>query len=181
MRVFIAITLPIGIKKKIEKAEASFKECGLDAIWVKAENIHLTFKFLGNVDEKNIPSMKKEIEETASQFNSLTLNLENFGFFPSEKRPRVFFVSTDKEEILKKISQELENRLGKIGFEKEDRFKSHITLARLKSPKNIDCLIKKIKNTKIEANFPVQEITLYKSTLTSSGPIYNKILTAGLR
>jgi len=180
MRAFIAIDIPVSVKEKIEGIETTLKKCDLNAKWVNPQNIHLTLKFLGNIEEKQLDEIKKAVSETASSFSPLETNLKEFGFFPNEKRPRVFFISTDKEEILKKIAYELEERLEKIGFTKENRFKAHITLSRFKDTKNIDCLKKEVKNIKLQGNLAVKEITLYKSTLTSRGPVYEVIFSAGL-
>jgi 2'-5' RNA ligase len=109
------------------------------------------------------------------------LNLTKFGFFPNENYIRIVFIATDKEEILKKVAFELEEGLEKLGFPKEGRFSSHLTLARLRSKKNLDCLKKEIKNIAIREKFVVSEITLFKSTLKPTGPVYEKIFSAQLR
>jgi 2'-5' RNA ligase len=178
MRLFIAIDFPKNIKEKLAAKVTILKKCDLAAKWVNIDNLHLTLKFLGDVKEDNLDKIKNIITKAAKQFKPLEVNLVNFGFFPNEKRPRVFFMATDHEEILKSISRILEEDLEKLGFRKEDRFKSHITLARLKGPKNIDCLKRAIKNISLDERFLINEIALFKSTLTRTGPVYEKIFTA---
>ncbi|MBU1133375.1 MAG: RNA 2',3'-cyclic phosphodiesterase [Candidatus Omnitrophica bacterium] len=181
MRVFIAIKLPANIKDELRQIEADLGKCNLAVKWVDPQNMHLTLKFLGKVAEEKIEEIKKIIEDVAAQFNPFVVNFKEFGFFPNERRPRIFFISTDKEDKLKNISVVLEKRLEKIGFKPEFRFKSHITLARFKETKNIDCLKREVENITIEETFPVKEITLVKSTLTKSGPIYEEIFNAQMR
>ncbi|MDP2923662.1 MAG: RNA 2',3'-cyclic phosphodiesterase [Candidatus Omnitrophota bacterium] len=180
MRLFIAISLPLTLKEKLEQTIKVFQKCELDARWVEPKNIHMTLKFLGEVCEEKLEEIKKNIQEVAAQYKSLEANLTDFSFFPNENYVRVFFVATDKEEILKNIADNLEKKLEKIGFPKEGRFKTHITLARVRTKKNIDRLKKEIKCVELKEKFSVSEITLFKSTLTASGPIYEAIFKASL-
>ena len=180
MRTFIAIELPEDIKIKLQNLTETFKKCGLDAKWVETKNIHMTLKFLGEVDEEQLEEIKKSITTITNQFKSFTVSLTNFGFFPNEKYPRVFFVATDKEEMLKNIAIRLEDGLEKIGFAKEGRFRSHLTLCRFKGTKNIDALKKEAETIAPQGQFPIEGISLFKSTLTSRGPIYEEIFKASL-
>jgi len=180
MRLFIGIDLPSAIKEKIEQIGNSLKKCDLDAKWINPKNAHLTLKFLGSVEEEKIPLISKSIENLTNEFNALEITFRNFGFFPNDRKPKVFFVNTDKENILRNISQKLESKLECVGFEKGDKFKSHITLARLKSFKNITCLKNKIKKLTLNDSFMVDRIALFKSTLSSSEPLYEKIFSASL-
>ncbi|UCD16096.1 MAG: RNA 2',3'-cyclic phosphodiesterase [Candidatus Omnitrophota bacterium] len=175
MRAFIAIDLPQDIKEALKAKEAVLKKCDLAVKWVEAKNIHLTLKFLGDIKEDAVTPIKETIKKVASEFSPVRVSLLNFGFFPNEKRPRVFFVATDKEDVLKPIASKLEERLEEFGFKKEGRFKSHITLGRFKDYRNMDCLKKQIKNTSLGEEFLIEGISFFKSTLTNSGPVYEKI------
>lgn len=181
MRLFIAIPLPQNIKDYLRDVQTQFKECYCVAKWVNPQNIHMTLKFLGQLKEEKIPAIKNVIKEVAVNFSALEVRLTEFGFFPNERNPRVFFVSTDNEETLQKIAYTLEEKLEALGFEREYRFRSHITLARFKSRKNIECLVGKTKEIKADKTFPVDSIILYKSTLTPHGPIYEEIFKASLK
>ena len=180
MRTFIAIDLPLSIKTELEKIQEDFKKCNLSFKWVKPENTHLTLKFLGNTSDEQLDKIKKIITKVSQSFSVFEARFIEFGFFPNERRPRVFFISTSGEDLLKAIADLLEEELAKIGFKPEGRFKSHITLARIKTLENVDCLKRKIKQVKISEKFPVKEITLFKSTLTRGGPIYEKIFKSNL-
>jgi 2'-5' RNA ligase len=172
MRAFVAISLPEELKNKVWQIQQELRTCGLDCKWIKPQNIHLTLKFLGEVKEEKVNEIKQTIETTAKEFKAFKVSFKKFGFFPGEKNPRVFFVDTDNEDNLKNIASALSPG--------ENRFKSHITLARLKSRKNIDCLKRKIKDIVFEESFEVKEITLFKSKLNAQGPIYEKIFTSSL-
>jgi len=181
MRTFIAIGLPERIKNKIAELENDLKKCDLAFRWVKPENLHLTLKFLGDIGQGQITKIKEAITKVSGKFAAFEAGFNGFGFFPNERRPRVFFISIDKEKLLKSIAGELEEELETLGFEKKNRFKSHLTLARIKDLKNIECLKAKIKNTQLDEKFLIRAIILYKSTLTKEGPIYGKIARSSLR
>lgn len=180
MRTFIAIDLPEAIKDKIAELENDFKKLDLGFRWVKPENLHLTLKFLGDVKPEQIDAIKKAITKVSDEFSVFKTRLDGFGFFPDKKKPRVFFIGTDREELFRSIAAELETALAEIGFAKEDRFKSHITLARIKDSRNIGFLNKKIATNVSVGIFPVEAISLYKSTITGQGPVYEKIFKRNL-
>lgn len=182
MRLFIALNLPADIKAHLQQTQDILKKCAVEAKWTEAKNLHITLKFLGEIkEESKTEKIKEIIAAGGGRFNSISVSLTNFGFFPNENRPRVFFIATDKEDSLKNIADFLEDKLEPLGFAKENRFKSHITLARLKSPKNIDCLKKEIENISINRAFPIKSLSLFKSTLTQSGSVYEEILKTTLR
>jgi len=180
MRAFIAIDLPERIQSKVAELENDLKKCDLAFRWVKPENLHLTLKFLGDISQEQVSKIKEAIAKVSGKFAAFETSFNGFGFFPNERKPRVFFISIDKQKLLKSIAGELEEELETLGFEKENRFKSHITLARIKDLKNIESFKAKIKNTCLNEEFPIESITLHKSILTKEGPIYGKIFKSNL-
>jgi 2'-5' RNA ligase len=180
MRAFIAIGLPQETKDQIAELEKELLECGLAFKWVRPGNLHLTLKFLGNVAEEEIPKIKAAIAKVASKFPNFNLSLEGFGFLPNQSRPKIFFIKTSRQNLLKTITEELEDELEKAGFTKEGRFKAHITLARIKDSKNIERLKERTKGRLPAAGFPAAAITFYKSTLTKNGPVYEEIFKSSL-
>ena len=180
MRAFIAIDLPEKIKSKIADIQRGLGRIDLSCKWVQPKNMHLTLKFLGEINPSGLEEIKDAISRCAACFKTFETGLQEFGFFPNEKRPRVFFISTSCADTLKSMADNLEDKLEPLGFQKEGRFKSHITLARIKQPKNIDCLLRELKNISLGETFAVGEIALYKSTLTPEGAIYEKIASSSL-
>lgn len=181
MRTFIAIPIPDDIKSYLADIQSNLGKCNLEAKWINTNNIHITLKFLGEIEPEKIPSIQKTIENTAKNFLSLDLKLTEFGFFPNPRNPRVFFISTNQEKKLQEIAYRLEEELETLGFEKEFKFKNHLTLARFKGRKNLSSLIEKIQTIKIEQSFPANQIILYQSTLTPTGPIYKKLFMQTLK
>ncbi len=180
MRAFIAIDLPKDLKEEIKSIQDVLKETDVNFRWVNPANIHLTLKFLGNIEKDQVEKIKTILTSVSKNFSSFKSEFTEFGFFPNEKKPRVFFIATSQEDTLKSVATNLQEELEKIGFEKEGKFKSHITLARIKTLKNIEKLIQNLSAIKFEESFDIKELVLYKSTLTKNGPIYEKIFSSSL-
>jgi 2'-5' RNA ligase len=181
MRTFIAIELGQEIKTCLHAIQNRLTHIDLDAKWVEPDNLHMTLKFLGEIDDATLLEVKECIETCSQRFQTLQVSLTHFGFFPDDRRPRVFFVATDQETALQQIASCLEERLQNAGFTKEGRFKSHITLARLKSAKNIELLKKALEKLSAQGGFEVNGVTLFKSVLGRAGPVYEVILKVNFK
>ena len=185
MRTFIAIALPQEIRDYLACIQAELKKCQADVKWVQPENIHLTLKFLGERDEKKIEKIKEILQESVREKACFAVRLCNIGAFPKIDFPRVIWLGLDKgEKETKEIAYALEEKIAKLGIPKEDKpFSSHITIARIRSPANRESLVQELKRVpKLkDLEFPVTKITLYKSTLTPKGPIYEILKEASLK
>ncbi len=181
MRAFIAIGISTETKKKLKRIQQDLEILPVKAKWVASNKFHITLKFFQDIEKRQIEKIKKVIVDAASQYSFFDVYLKDFGFFPNSKKPRVFFVSSHSGQILEKIAQDLEEKLEKIDFPKENKFRPHITLARIKSLKNIHQLTKKVSDLEIKGKFQVRKISLYKSTLTPQGPIYTEIFKSSLK
>lgn len=181
MRSFLAIELNQGTKDFLSSVQTELKNIGLDAKWVEGHNLHMTLKFLGEIDDAMLLKVKKSLEVCAARFTACEVALTGFGFFPNDRKPRVFFASTDQEARLRQIVSCLEDELGMLGFPKDDAFKSHITLARIKSPKNVEALKRALSSLESRGKFMVNGITLFKSVLNRQGPVYEVILKANFK
>ncbi|MFC1590797.1 RNA 2',3'-cyclic phosphodiesterase, partial [Candidatus Omnitrophota bacterium] len=152
---------------------------GADIKWVRKNSIHMTLKFLGNVADDGINDVKAAMDEAVGQSKSFDMVLEGIGAFPKPSFPRVIWVGVEKGQTeAAEIAKILEDTLEVLGFAKEDRpFRTHITLGRVRSPKNKEALKDKVETIKIEKPLlqRVNSIILFKSDLTQQGPIYTKI------
>jgi len=176
MRAFIAIEIPKEIKLEISKFQNLLKTAGLEAKWVKPENIHLTIAFLGSIDDKQAVEIKK-ILTPINRFieKPIKFQLGQISAFPNASRARVIFVALSGKierltTLAAKVRNELKNK--KIWFD-EKPFVAHLTLGRFKKPQDINQLAEKIKIKQI--SFEVKEASLYQSLLSPSGPIYTKL------
>ena len=165
MRAFIAVELPDEVKKELASIQQELERASADVKWVKTENIHLTLKFLGNVDDDKIEKIKALLDKIASSHEKFEATLFKVGAFPKLEYPRVIWVGIDKGcNLAEEIAFKIENECERIGFAKENRpFSAHLTLGRVRSGKNKDALKKRLISATIKPqSFIVDEIILFQ-------------------
>ncbi|MDD5594238.1 MAG: RNA 2',3'-cyclic phosphodiesterase [Candidatus Margulisbacteria bacterium] len=168
MRLFISVELPDEIKKSIAGMIARLKETGAAVKWVEEENLHLTLKFIGEVAERQLAELISGVEEKIGGSGKFQIKLENLGTFPEGEQPRVVWVGvSDGGERLKDLARLLAER----------EFVSHVTIGRIKDNKGVDKLIERVRSfgSSEFGGAPVDRVSIMKSTLTSKGPVYEKI------
>ncbi len=187
MRAFIAIELPKEIRDSLGGIQEKLKVSGADVKWVQPQNIHLTLKFLGEINEERLSKINLILDTLAKDKKSFSIRLASLGAFPKIDYPRVIWTGIDEgESETKELARALEEKIEKIGIPKEDRpFSSHITIGRTRSNLGKDKLVAGLKNlqdyfAETPKEFTVNKITLFKSTLTPQGPIYEVVKEANL-
>lgn len=168
MRLFVAIDLPELIKDHL------FQLCsGLPgARWVVPEQLHLTLRFIGEVDGGLFRDILELLAEV--QAESFSLQLSGVGFFPPRGKPRVVWVGLQKNEPLRKLRSRIESRLVAFGLEPEGRkFSPHISLARLKNTSTVK-VGRYLENHSLFSSvpFPVENFHLYSSVLGRRGAVH---------
>ena len=183
MRSFISIELPEEIKGKIAESIKDFKKTESDVKWVNKENLHITLKFLGEVDDQKTENLVQLTTKAVSGLGSFKVNFKGLGTFPVGKKPRIIWVGTDRGgDKLCILAKNLEEIFSKEGYRKEERrFNSHITIGRVKD-KGRGKLAEKIEAQKGSefGQVHIDHINIMKSTLTQSGSIYKKIMEVKL-
>lgn len=179
MRIFIAVELPDEIRKNIIELTNALKEVGAEVKWVEEENLHITLKFLGWVDDQKINNLIELTTKAVAEIGSFKAVVEGLGTFPPGKTPRVIWAGVSVgEEKLKKLADSLEQTLANAGYRSEKReFNSHVTIGRIKGKKGVEKLKEKLgdfKNPKF-GEVLIDHVNIMKSTLTPKGPIYEKI------
>lgn len=179
-RIFTAIDISDEARRKvsdyIENLRGEFSE--LRGGWERAEKLHLTLKFLGEVDEKQLKNLTEAVKETAEQFSNFNLQISETGAFPSPRNARILWIGVrDELRNLQRMNEILETECGRKGFEKEKRiFKPHLTIARLLEPQNSKELVEKhLLNDFSLIEYVVSELVVYESRLQKSGSIYSII------
>jgi 2'-5' RNA ligase len=183
MRLFIACPIPENIRSSLENIIILFQKEQARVKWVEPKNIHLTLKFLGETDERLVVDISNAIKKVAGNFDPISGFVNNVGAFPNPNRPRVVWAGMDSHPPeLEQMALEIDNQITKIGFEKESRkFKSHLTLGRVKDSRQLGGLPSAIKGFQMTPEKIVYDrIILYKSTLTPTGPIYDVLFEAKL-
>jgi len=180
IRAFIAIELPETIKSSIETIQARLKSLELPLRWVRVENIHLTMKFLGDIEEIEIESIESVLRDSVKMQAPLTLSAKGVGVFPGIRRPRVLWVGIhDHETGLAGLQKSIENQLHRIGYSKEGRpFKGHLTVGRAKGYVDERKLKEALDSfLAFESSlFTVNEFFIFRSVLKQGGPEYTKLI-----
>lgn len=187
MRTFIAIELPQDIKDILGRLQDKLKKCGADVKWVKSDNIHLTLKFLGEIEEEKLNEINRIIEDIAKDKPEFKVALFELGAFPNVNHPKIIWVGIkDANNEIELIAEELEEKLESLGIPKEERkFSAHITIGRIKSQLNLNKLTEALnilrdEFLKEDLGFTVAKITVFKSTLNPSGPLYEHLKEVNL-
>lgn len=175
MRAFIALEIPEEIKREIGQIQDQLKKSGIQAKWVNSEIIHLTLVFLGLITPDKVKLIEKILEQAVKQSSHINLKLAKISCFPTPAKARVIFIDLTGElgklhALAIKIRKNLKKE--KIWFD-EKPLVAHLTLGRIKKRQNLTNLIRKVKIKRVE--FLASRITLIKSILTDSGPIYQKL------
>jgi 2'-5' RNA ligase len=177
-RCFIALELPLPVQKHLGGIISQLKEAQADVKWVEPNNTHLTLKFLGEISPEQVQNSRKILFNQNGKFLSINCRTGQIGAFPSWSRPQVLWLGLKNgvREITD-IQQVLENGLAECGFTRDPKkFKPHLTLGRVRSPNNMDKLTEKINALSLEdIEFRFVGLSLIKSTLTQSGPVYQSL------
>jgi len=169
MRTFIAIELPEEVKEYLKELQKELT--GIKASFVK--DFHLTLKFLGEVSEDKVEKIKEKLSEV--KFEPFKVKLGKTGVFPSESYIRVVWIGIEPKEKVIGIQKQVNEAMQGFGF-KKDKFKSHLTLARVKFIDDKKAFVEKLKQLEIKPlEFEVSSFSLMKSTLTPEGPIYEEL------
>ena len=178
MRCFVAVDLEDpDLLNALGRIQDGLRGVGADLKCVERENIHLTMRFLGDVGEGVLEDLQGLI--SGVNFPPFGMGLRGVGTFPNLRRPRVIWVGiTRGVDELKGIFDRLESGLVGMGFRPERRgFSPHITIARVRSGRNRDRLVKQVMDHTDDeiGEMEVQHVRLKKSVLTPRGPIYSTL------
>ena len=175
MRIFIAVELPSDVKNQIARMQAELKKVPAQVSWTKAENVHLTLKFLGEIEEKQLQPVTQAARAGCKGIKKFKISLKGVGGFPNLRQPRVIWIGTQNgaEELIS-LQAKIDTELDKAGFPKEEKkFRPHFTLGRVRVPKNIEKLAQALGSTEFQtADFDILHLNVMKSQLSPGGSIY---------
>ena len=188
MRTFIALELSDEIRKKlgalIQDLRTAVQFTPARPKWVRPESIHLTLKFLGQIEETMVEPIGEVMKKAALETPPFNIKVRNLGVFPHERKPRVLWTGLSSGgEQTERLQQKLESGLIPLGFEAEKRpFHPHLTLARIKALRGTGPMMKVLANHKrrfVGENY-IDKLALYKSELHPSGAVYTPLVEVPL-
>jgi 2'-5' RNA ligase len=187
MRTFIALPFPKVTLERLASVQKNLQSGIRDGVsWVNPMSVHLTLKFLGEVDEPVIDKLKKELEKLEKAITEFTIACGGIGCFPNEHHPKVIWIGVHSDSQLWELQKLVENICFNLGFPREERkFSPHLTLGRVKNELGSPALnhlqseIGKDSNQLAETVL-VNEVILFKSELTRIGAKYSPLYSAKL-
>ena len=177
IRAFICIDLPDEIIKEITRVQQVLNTQKFTGKLTEPENLHLTLKFLGEINAETLEKVQSALKKIKiPQFRAKLLQT---GAFVYRKSPRIVWIKVGGKEIFE-LQKQIDDALFTM-FPKEERFMSHLTIARVKYVKNKKDFIDYIKDLSVKPiSFPVNSFELKSSELTSLSPTYKTIKTYNL-
>lgn len=169
MRLFFAVPVPKKVARALSAVRGEFrKEAGMK--WVPHQNLHLTLKFLGEVEEADLGSIMTLGEQAAQEVPALNLSVEGLGVFPERRRPRVLWAGITGSQSTCRDLEVLARKLG------SEDFHPHLTLARFKKGKPAE-LVRVLDALKGQhwGSLSVRQFALVKSELLPGGPLYREL------
>ena len=163
MRLFIGIFLSGEILDYLYEVQNKLKKSLPAKItWVHKKILHLSLKFLGEVNENKIDEIKEKLNK---------IKLDKIGVFPNENYIRVVWVGLNPKEEVIELQQKIDSELLTL-FSKDQRFSAHMTFGRVKFIKDKEEFKKNLKIDIEEKEFEFNEFCLVKSELSKDGPKY---------
>lgn len=177
MRAFLAVDLDKSLKEKVLETQEKLKEADSIVKFVEKENLHFTCKFFGEISGEKTDTISRVVEEKIEKFKPFQIKIKGTGVFPNYGYVRVIWLGLEDPKYFSKILEDFDEEFKTMGFKKDKSYIPHLTIGRVKGPKNKETLISKIKEMEgIEiGSMKVNRITLKKSELTPQGPVYTTV------
>lgn len=188
MRAFIAVNLDQNMRTEIERIQLEMASKVKGIRWVKSELLHITLKFLGEVDRVVIPALSDAMNVITQKNAPFTISFSRIGVFPRLKKPRVIWIGVEKgveelSHLAVHVDQSIENifdvkeeESGQKRKQSKEAFKPHLTIGRAKKNETVHMSQDTLAGEwRCAGTLNVDAFFLMESNLTSSGPIYRPV------
>ncbi len=191
-RLFVAVDLPAGAKAALAATVGQLGELLPAGVrWVNPAGIHLTLKFLGEVEGGLVELLLGSLREAAAgmDMTAFPLHLEGLGVFPNRREPRVIWAGVGGDlAALGRLQGLVEKAAAAVGFAEERReFRAHLTLGRVREGVRPaarremgSVVVEQGGALEPEYAWEMEEISLIRSVLTAQGAVYSTLGTARL-
>lgn len=195
MRLFLALDIDDPIRERITRFVEGVLNFAADARWVKPESLHVTLKFIGEQPDDSVEKIRQTLSTIDA--NSTEIHFRNYGFFPTPKSARVFWIGMEAGPQLAALAGSIDQNLSAFGIAKETRtFSPHLTLARGLGGSGAPHRTKSDRSNRIFqrlqeklcalpppefGTMTAREFFLYQSRLSPKGSTYNKLARFALK
>jgi len=177
-RTFVALPVEGLLYLEIWASELQKRQGAARIKWNPLHQWHLTLKFIGDVDEKELEVLRESLHIALTGFPPGEVIFEGSGFFGHPEAPKVVWAGVRPDDYLDRLKRKVEEGASVLDLRSDDRpFRPHLTLGRIKSIKNPALLTREVEKNRetFWGEEPVDHVTLFKSKLTSEGPVYSVI------
>jgi 2'-5' RNA ligase len=179
VRTFIAILLHGSLHNTLGEIIDKLASSKAKVKWVEPQNVHITLKFLGNVDEERLPEVYAACERAATGIDPIDLEMRAIDCFPNRKSPRIVWLGIERgAEAVKRLRERVEAELTGIGFSPEEKlFRAHLTIGRVKGKGGLSPLCRLLDEKKniFVGSMRAEKISVMKSKILPSGPEYTEM------
>ncbi len=181
-RLFIALKVPREALRQIISLRDEIYGIDEKVRWELEQKLHITLKFLGDVNSDLIPAILDKLEEISNANSAFDPEFSKFGLFYRKAEPKILWIGTTDNRKLISLNCSVDESMFHLGFEKETRnFKSHLTLLRVKGNEDFKKLEKFRQIEFKPIKFRAQNIELIKSVLKPTGSVYTTIQSLNMK
>jgi len=189
MRIFVALDIEDVIRERIQRFLEGVRGFAPDARWVRPESLHVTLKFIGEKPPEAVEGIKHAL--SAMEARGMEITFRSYGFFPTPKAPRVFWVGIESGLQLAALAKTVDTATATLGVPREEHaFSPHLTLARSgrrsgaprerkgdRSNQSLQRLQEKLAAMPAPefGTMTAREFFLYESQLARNGARYTKL------
>lgn len=183
IRTFVGVEVSAQVRTRAGQLMARLGTTGAKVKWVELHNLHLTLKFLGDVDARELPQVCSAVAKAVRTLPAFEIELVGAGAFPTAARPRTLWMGVGRgTEGLIEIHERLEQELAGLGFRREGRrYQPHLTIGRVRGEQAeaVAAIVTEL------ASFPggvssVDEVVVFSSELARQGPTYQAMFQVPL-
>lgn len=180
LRCFVAIEIPDPIQGLLTAVQDALRPKIGKASWSRSGNIHLTLKFIGDIEKRCVTEIGTALQRVVSTRAPFLIDIGGIGAFPNLTRPRVLWIGLRRgASAVSALAEAVNTALAKLGYPADTRFHPHLTLARLKNHISLKPFTDSFKHyeTLNGASLTVNEIALIRSELHPTGAVYTPLKT----
>jgi 2'-5' RNA ligase len=173
----VAVLLPDELRRRLSLEVDALRRRTAGIAWVAPENLHITLKFLGGVEEPRLAEVAAAVEQTAT-VNAFEVAVRGLGAFPTPTRPRVIWAGTAPAPAFVALGQAVDRAVAALGFPPETRpFAPHVTLGRVREPRRDPALAAALEAAGAQAlgTLTVGRVSLMRSDLSPRGARYTEL------
>ncbi|MDD3985971.1 MAG: RNA 2',3'-cyclic phosphodiesterase [Methanobacterium sp.] len=177
MRAFMAVEINTKLVDTIIEIQKVLAEANAQIKFVEPENLHFTFKFLGEITKQKTDTILNMVEYKAENYTPFNIKIKGVGAFPNPDYIKVLWLGIENPAIFSKIQEDFDQEFVKMGFKKERSYIPHLTIGRVKGVQNKELLtniVKELEDIDI-GSMKIDRIILKESELTPAGPTYTDI------